>query len=73
MVGVWSGWTDDSFATLHLLRRVGHSRVGRVLCLRPLQMNREDCPQQPCQCSYLGEQLCPFYLSVIEKEDTHEW
>jgi hypothetical protein len=27
---------------------------------------RESCPQQPCTCSYLGEQPCPYYLRVRE-------
>lgn len=28
---------------------------------------REDCTQNPCTCSYLGEQECPF----LTNDDTH--
>lgn len=27
---------------------------------------RENCPQQPCTCSFLGEKLCPYYARLLE-------
>lgn len=30
--------------------------------------SREDCPLNPCTCSFYGEQLCPFFTTEQEAE-----